>query len=340
MAALFRSLGLCAGLAALLGCSPQSQTATLSCEHIVIETPSGPLTGIEDMATIGSDHVLLSAYNRRDPENSPAGVYKVRVDTNASSWQAIPALTLPQGALPHGFAVAAEKGRLAVILRYRDGPPKLALFQAQDTAYIFKRWLTQPNTWKATTAYPCNMNDAAFTPDGRIVVSNDRAACSGFAKSMETLLGRSKGSVFALPLDDDDAPDVLLEDLYFPNGVAIDDTGAAYAALTRAKAILNTETRARWTLNSAPDNLFFDTSTQQLWAAAIPSLPAYAAYRAGLYPGTLASHIIRLSPNSGTLQEYKTKAFSGATAVVTVGDHLILSGAFSDGVAICQTPNA
>ncbi|MEO0411556.1 MAG: hypothetical protein AAF221_06930 [Pseudomonadota bacterium] len=310
----------------------------MRCRNVSVESPSGFLTGIEDMAGMSNGALLLSAYSRRNPEDWPVGLFIVQPDFKNDHWTAKPLLALGKGTFPHGFAVNETEETLAVIIRSKNGKPKLGLYDLEDEALQFRAWLADPERWTSPIDYPCNMNDAAFISEADVVVTNDRASCTSAAKLIETVTGKASGQLLKLSLTGE--VERLDDSLYFPNGVTGDTRGDVFAAQTRGKKLSQLKNGQDWDLPGAPDNVLYDNNSNSIWAAAIPSLLRYSAFQRGLLPGKSASLAIQVSLEHQSIETYITSAFEGATSVALLPNALVLSGAFSDGLALCDRPDA
>lgn len=310
----------------------------MRCSPISVQSPDGVLTGIEDMAVMSGGALLLSAYSRKNPDDWPAGLFQVQPAPDRPTWTAEPLTGLEQGAFPHGFALNDVEDMVAVILRYREGKPKLGLYGLGDDRLAFRTWLADPESWTYQMGYPCNMNDVAFMDEGDIIVTNDRASCGGVSKWIETLTGKAAGQILKISQSGDVTQ--LKDGLYFPNGITTDAKGDIIIAQTRGRNLSRSNSPHKWKMPGAPDNLSYDGASNTVWAATIPSLPRYAAYQRGLLPSKSASMAVEISLESNAVKAYRTTDFEGATSVAVFPQFLILSGAFSDGLALCGRPDA
>lgn len=340
MAAVFRSLGLFTRLAALLliaGCSGPETSAPLACTAVQVVSPEGPLTGIEDISHGPGEHIIVSAYSRKSPQDWPAGLFHVAVSKGKTTWHAKPALVLGDGSWPHGFAWNSARETLAVIVRRDGAPPRLGLYKYGKDELRFERWLIDDAQWDQAFPYPCNMNDAAFLEDDALLLTNDRRRCGGFLGVVDTLAGKKDGSLLKVWMDG--RVEEVARELYFPNGVAVRSDGQAVVVQTRALQVAQYPDGKVWDVQGAPDNIAVDAFSQGFWVAFFGSLPRYAAYQRGILPGSLGSGVAYISPGLTDVTYFQTLDFDGATSVMAASDVLILSGAFTDGVAVCDRPD-
>ncbi|MEM6834619.1 MAG: hypothetical protein AAF562_13475 [Pseudomonadota bacterium] len=324
----------------LANCSGELPGSPLACQPISVETPDGLLIGGEDLAVLNADTVLVSAHNRRAPHSHPAGVYAVKIAPEDKTWTARPVLSLEADHMPKGFALSEDTSQLALIVRPISKPTQLALFRKSGADYAFDKWLVDANTWpkenrQADETYPCNMNDAAFASDDYVFFTDDRKACSLWQRAYQNVMGVASGRLMVM--DPDGVVSDLLGSLAFANGVASIPGGSILFTETRGQRLQAIGDFGGRPLPAAPDNISFDAETQTAWIAAFPSLFRYALFQQGLLENT--GSLLFAASEDGT-RLFHTKDFSGATTAVKRGNTLILGGAFSEGLALCEISDA
>ncbi|GAB4151702.1 MAG: hypothetical protein Tsb0016_23920 [Sphingomonadales bacterium] len=344
-----------------------------ACQALTVLDESGrPLVGIEDIA-IDPERGLayLAAYDRRQPLDLTAadtgrflgGIHALTLaalDQAAArplTAQNILPATLGQGRTrPHGveLLIEADGSRfLYAVDRFGGEANILALALAEDG--LTSQIATPPRT----NGHVCHPNNIAAMDRDQLYVSNDRAACGTVGVMMENVLGLKRSFVGYFH---DDAFSVAVADLFFANGLEIDDHGdgqqdlavaetraghiSFYPIIDRASGELG-PMRARIPIGAGPDNLA-EGEDGAIYAAAIPNLFRYALFRAfGAWAARPDSDIVRLwrSPADGQIRwarlaRVSGKTFAGATVAVQAGPHLLLGSAFGAGIGLCRLHDA
>lgn len=344
-----------------------------TCQALTVLDQAGrSLVGVEDIA-IDPERGLayLAAYDRRQPLDLSAdetddflgGIYALALtaldqlgDAPLTTHNILPAGLSGAPTRPHGveLLIEADGSRwLFTIDRFGGDAKILALALADDGLN------SQRAHAPASNDHICNPNNIAAIHQEGLYVSNDRAACGTMGVMMENVLGLKRSFVGYFH---DDAFRVAVDDLFFANGLEIDDLGAGrqdlavaetragqirfYPIIDRASGTLG-PMRARIPVGAGPDNLA-EGQDGALYAAAIPNLFRYALFRAfGAWAARPDSDIIRLWRSSADgqihwarLGRVSGKTFPGATVAAQMGSHLLLGSAYGEGIGLCRMHDA
>lgn len=333
MAPIFRALGLSAA-AALAACSANTPMETLNCAPFDVIADGSQLAGIEDLAALDKNTLILSAYNRREFRKTARGLFTLDLMQTDRPFVAERITPVNDPLVPHGFAFDAGNAHLYVIDRSDKAAAQIKRYDLQidGTARLAKTLLSKDD-WSSTAPYPCNLNDVTVLTDGNLLATNDRKSCSRLGKAIDNLFGRANGSLWRITQNG--TASVSKDGLYFPNGAASGNSGGAVITETRAKIVRRVNTAQVFIVPGAPDNISKSSGGPGHWVAVIPSLWQYALHRAGA-PNTLSHSIISHVTNE--VKSYKTPNYIGATSAVFLGGSVFLSGAYSDGMARCKAP--
>jgi arylesterase/paraoxonase len=322
----------------LAGAAPAAELA--DCRAVrPVDAAGERVVGVEDIArdTV-RERLILSAYDRRAVARAlrrgrpvpQGGLYALPLARLAAGEVRVDRLEprgLPPGGLrPHGLAVAGD--RLAVVNRtVADG----------RIVAVVDRFALGVHAVAHTARFAdprlCRPNDVAFAADDRLLVTNDRGACAGWAFWWERLANRPLSFVMAF---DDGVGSVLARGFRFANGIAVTPLGPAVAA-TRGRR-LRRLAGGDAVLPFAPDNLGVDADGT-VWAAGPASLWRYAAFRAGWLAAPGTSGIARWGAG-GALASFTLPAdvLAGATVAVPLGERLLIGAAYDDQLALCARP--
>jgi sugar lactone lactonase YvrE len=200
----------------------------------------------------------------------------------------------------------------------------------------------------------CRANGIVGLGRDRFLVSNDGAACGGWARRWELALGLKRGNVVRVELDEAtgaSAVTPLAEGIAFANGLAV-DTRHLYVAATRDQALLvyplggldAPEARARperiIAVGGGPDNLSW-ASEHVLLVAVHPSLLRLAAYRhrwtwlADAAPTRIIAVDVRDGSQRTLYASDTGEPLSAATIAVVHGDFLIAGSVTDKGLMLC-----
>lgn len=334
MGPLFQTLGLSAALS-LAACSAPSGFPELDCTHRDVQVDGSSLVGIEDMAALIDGTLILSAYNRRDRDASPKGLFTLTPPRDDSPWGAKRVTAEGDALIPHGISLSPDETALYVVDRSPERSPSILRFNLQDSSQnsVTKDIVVSHDSWPRSLPYPCNLNDVLAEDDGTLTFTNDRASCSWLGKAVDNVFGRANGSLWSL--SSDGGISLLAGGLEFPNGLA-QSSDTIVVAQTRGQSIYDMESGTIQTLTGSPDNMT-KSANGEIWVAALPSLIRYALFRAGMIENAGGSLITRLSP---TVATYNIPEHSGATTALRVAETLYISGAYTTGILTCAVPDA
>jgi len=333
MAKILSALGLCTAFAlAACGNSEGVSATDLECTRLNIMIDGEPVFGIEDLAVYGETQLILSAYDRSNPDKTPKGLFLLDVG-QASRTIAAKRLTKASDPLiPHGFTLNADKTALFVIDRSTT-PARIVQYALDGETATLANTVLDTYTWSPGSPYPCNLNDLTFIANNLLAATNDRASCGTFGKTLDNLFGRRNGSIIIKTLEGEAG--VLVEGLYFPNGISSYGEDSFLYAATRSKQINTQDGAVLAALPGAPDNITRIGDTNSFWVAVLPSLPKLLLYRLGIHTegGSLVGFV------GDDVQIYKVDNFRAATVVAEVGSHLYLGSAYDSGLARCGRPD-
>ena len=373
-------------LAALLlnaqpGLAQSAVTGTHSCETLLpTDQATGKvLTGIEDIAI---DPASLTAYlsvqdrwSLEDAVDSKGetlpqgGIYALSLDRLQQPDRA-PALANATAAFsrsvdfhPHGLALengAQGPRALAVINRSYEAnalsggkthwlpSPRIEIFSLEDGILAHQQSIEDPAL--------CNANNLAWIDERRLLVTNDRNACSGFERQLETASGQAGGSLAMVTLDGTGrgaSVTTVAEAVKFANGIAISKApeSRVYVAATRDDSILAYRlidlTRGgpakpvkRLPVDGGADNLTWDRDGKLL-VALHPSLWDLALYRHRWFGrDAAASRLIALDVDSGEatllVEDETGKDLSAVTVGARLSDRLLLGSVTDQGLLVCR----
>lgn len=343
-----RSLAIGFALLGLAACGRESvapKYATNDCRRVALldSSTGAQVVGAEDMAFDAASRLLIvSAYDRRAVEKASRGVasppqgglYEVAIDDvfggentiNVSS--ILDRASVPNGLRPHGIAFA--NGEIAFINR----------------GYVIDgtQWRMQPALLRidgagavTSTRAHCAANDIALVGDS-VLTSRDHAACGGFSRLLENVLGQKRSGAF---FDDGAA---LIDGVAFANGVSVIEGGFAVAAtrentvhLFRANAENGSREFAART-PGAPDNLSV-SSDGDIVAAVHPNLLRLALNRSwGL--GKAGSRIVLIDVETGDstllFDDPKGALYSAATVGIETSAGLVAGSVTDAGLLVCE----
>lgn len=334
MAPLFQTLGLLPALAIAACSEPVFYPALVDCTRHSIRVTEDRLVGIEDMEALDAHTLILSAYNRRDINDSPKGLFALDIRSQGATWHAQRITAEADTLLPHGIALSKDKTSLYAVDRSARPYPQLVRYNLnkEQEAPDNKSIILSITAWKNDFPFPCNLNDLAIREDGSVLFTNDRASCSWAGKVMDNIFARENGSVWNVAPNGDAA--LLAGGLAFPNGVA-ESGEAVLVAETRGASLYNVATGTPQPLAGAPDNITL-TDSGEIWIAAFPSLVRYALDRAGITGEGNGSLVIRAMPAP---QAFALPDYSGATTALRLEDRLYISGAYTDTLLTCAVPD-
>jgi hypothetical protein len=330
------------------------------CRHVsVTDKETGhPLVGIEDLVYHPpSGTLILSVHDRwGDQDGNPdalMGLFSVEandlIDVESTSARS---LAGPAGKTmrPHGLAIrnwATEGWRLLVIdHRYlqedeRDGAPGTLIRDfsiAADGRLVEKRQLGHPEL--------CPANDLDWLDRDSVLVSLDRTNCGGIWRFLELSRGQWRGKLARVDLDGNGAPQVLLDELGFPNGVLAMDN-RVLVAFSREERLASfvlagdrLEQLSSIALQGGGDNLAVDSEGQVLMAVH-PDLTDFGLYSLRVWghdsaPTRMVRISSKLSPAQVLFESDDGTPLSGITGFVEVGNRLIGGAAFDEGLAVCE----
>ncbi|MEM9880597.1 MAG: hypothetical protein AAF862_15115 [Pseudomonadota bacterium] len=321
-------LALVAGFA-VIGCDGAAEFPVLDCTSLDIRVAGRSLVGIEDIAQYDGRQLILSAQNRKDVSVSPKGLFLFDTAQRGAVVTATRVTPEADPLVPHGIALEVETSSIYAV----DHSEAQARIIRYDMTGGSKRIALSPEIWTDDAPYPCNLNDIAAAPGGRILATNDRQSCSWFGRLLDNVFGRENGAIIELNVDG--TASILADGLFFPNGIAVDG-GDVWVAQTRAKQITHVQSGAALVFAGGPDNISPSAYAQRHWVAVIPSLFRFSLMIAGLsdYSPSLVSAF------DEDINTYAVTEFSGATTVVEMAEHLYIGGAFAQGLAKCKRPDA
>lgn len=337
--------------------------AALGPEHCrkaeILDADGRPLSGIEDLVFHPPSRTLiLSAHDRwADAEaaaDAPMGLFAVPAGDLMAAERALahrigPAPASGLARRPHGVALrdfGDGDWRLAVIdhrALQRERTPDGRAGTVIETFRVAADGSLTPG--RVVEGALCPANDLDWIDRDRLIVTIDRDNCGGFRRFMELSLGLHEGRLIEVDLRGG-PPQLLAEDLGFPNGVGVrgDEVFVAFSREERLARYVRDEAGSLTELDSLPtdgggDNLSWD-SKGRLLLAIHPSV-----WRFGLYslrvPGFAAapSRLVRIDPADDTVttiyDDPEGELFSGATSVIEAGGHFIAGAAFDSGLLVC-----
>lgn len=347
--------GLCAFLMA-----GEALASDYVCRHVsVTDKKTGhSLVGIEDLVYHPpSGTLILSVHDRwgDQDENHDAlmGLFSVDANDLINVGQASArSLAGPADKTmrPHGLAIrnwGNEGWRLLVIdHRFlqedeRDGAPGTLIRDyaiAADGGLVEKRQVGHPEL--------CPANDLDWLDRDSVLVSLDRSNCGGIWRFLELSRGQWRGKLARVDLDGNGAPQILLGELGFPNGVlAMDDR--VLVAFSREERLASyaldgdrLEQLSSIALQGGGDNLAVDYEGRILMAVH-PDLTDFGLYSLRVWghdsaPTRLVRVNANLSPAEVLFESEDGNPLSGVTGFIEVEKRLIGGAAFDEGLAVCE----
>jgi len=319
------------------------------------------LAGIEDLVHHRpSNTLILSVHDRwgdRDGDaDAPKGLFSIAAD-ELGSGMALEAVQVAgyrhEPMRPHGMALRPDTdGHRLAVIDHRYYREEMRGDEAgtviRDYSVADDGTLTEVRV--SGHAFLCPANDLDWLDENRVVVSLDRANCSGFWRFLELARGQARGRVAVVDLAEGDKPQVVLDSLGFPNGVLL--TGGRSDSLWIGQSFAERIERFKWT-DAAPhpvdrmsfpgavDNLAIDRwgrivtavhpdptdfglYTLRVWGFdSAPTLLMHCCHERGDSPGVI-------------LDDPDGEIISGATSVISVGNLYVAGAAFDNGLAVCE----
>jgi len=395
------ALGLCWAAVPAAWAAPQALSAQDVCRRVdVAADGASPLVGIEDIEIdLAADAVFLSAYDRdavdaavdADATVVPdGGVYRLAftelnalarngADANVPTLRArslTSGLDLAHGLRPHGMGLLRPAdtegpaiGLAAVNHGYRrvDGEwvaiARIETFDLSPSGLVHRSTLPSADALSDETLL-CNLNDVLPLGPDHGLATADRRWCDGFWRGSETAMGLERAAVLAYGQPPGPGIRVLVDGLYFANGVtalgsgteqmvAVAETRGHRLSLFRLDRLGELEPAGQFDLDVAPDNLTISrppdgtAADQSLWLAGFPDLLEVGMYRAGLpgfeHASWEAWRIDGASLFAGEGDAWPVLTGDGsllsAVTVAAVADGLLLAGSATDrGLLVCDLP--
>ncbi|MGP1256563.1 MAG: SMP-30/gluconolactonase/LRE family protein [Kiloniellales bacterium] len=246
---------------------PDGRLAAACRQLQVTDAQTGlPLRGIEDLAVLPDNSLILSTYDRWPVENraaglqnaAPGGLYRLAAP---ASWptdrgtvsqvvsveaENLTAELFPE-VRPHGIDAVAktDDGVRIFAVNRATGPAgdqvAVDVFDLEDERLRHVERIADPRL--------CRANDIAAVDDRHALITLDTSACDGRARWRELILGPPAGAVLHLTLSDEDIGDTpgqgdqsaqltsVANGLRFANGIAIDGQWV-WVAETRGQALM------------------------------------------------------------------------------------------------------
>ena len=322
-----------------------------------------PIAGAEDIAVDPAVPVAyLSAYDRRAVADALArraaslpegGLYRLDLTTLGADRVAVEDLTADfrnvDEMRPHGIDLWPDDGpatHLFVVNRRYVGDgtagrvrqAELLRFAIGADGLSLDGRIRHPGL--------CRANDVVALGPDRALVSRDHGACAAGPRTLERVLGLTAAQVVEVRFAPTPQLDVVVDDLFFANGLARLPDGRVAVAETRGRrlAVLapgDGTVERRLTLPAGPDNLSAAADGTVL-AALHPRLLALAAYLAD-WPGIdhVPSWVVAVDPLDGrtrTLFRDPVGRMLSAATVAAPFDGGLLIGTVQDrAIVLCRT---
>ena len=294
----------------------------------VTDSRSRTLRGIEDIAPLPDGYMLISAYDRDNPDVPGVGIYLLGVDELDPQVPAVATaidgiLPVVDGFRPHGIATDRRGRRLAFVNRYDQRKAEVVWGElAGFTFRLSDRWEGEGS---------CRANDLAWR-GGELVATIDRGACglSVFDLVPGATTGRAVSLGFNRVAD-------IAEDLSFPNGI-LTSRGDVLVAETRKNRIVNARTGQVYEMPGGPDNMLAAPGGT-IVTAVHPSLFTLWQYRAG-FAERAPSRVVQFDPATGEqvvlFDDPAGAVFPAATSAHVWQGRLVMSSAHSEGMVVCE----
>ncbi|MGF1671360.1 MAG: SMP-30/gluconolactonase/LRE family protein [Balneolaceae bacterium] len=306
-----------------------------------------PIYGISGPEDIQLDYekglAYISGYNRREADKGKdvrGGIYLLDLNEREPAPVELEA-SYPNDFKPHGFSLYQTKEniqRLFVINRRAGNISTIEIFEL-----AYEKGLKHIETIKSD--YLISPNNIAATDDRKFYFTNDGRSRSRFSRTMDTFFKLSTGSIgyfngndFAL----------VIKNLDFPNGIAIDTTvNRMYVAETTTGYLKVFQLDhpgkpvylKKQNIGTGPDNINIDTEGN-LWIARQPDLLASNRFMSD--PDAKApSQVLEITP-AGDRFEVKLiysndgTQISGASSVVFYKNRFLIGTAFGENLLLCD----
>ncbi len=308
--------------------------------ELVAERTGERVVGVEDIRIAPSGtRAYLSAHDRRADPPVDGAIHPLDLDRleaaparlEVAAWRPEPPTA--GGFRPHGIALDPNGDLLAVNRRVaEDGSIEPSI----DRLEVHPNGLNEVASFRVPEL--CNPNGLFVMADGRVLATNDRAACEPWRLRLETWLGRATGSVVELV---GGTAEPLISGLAHANGIAALGNELWFAETRGGRVTMfspfGPELARSHALDFAPDNLTVDEHGR-LWTAGPASLLAYAAFVAE-WPWfeRTRSRVAMIDAGEVTpVLDDDGSLISGATVAAAGGGWLLIGAAYDDAIAYCR----
>lgn len=337
-----------------------ASAAEIACRHVQVIEQSGEqaLKGIEDLVFHPPSRTLILSVHDRwgDQDGDPAalmGLFGVELSA-LSGRETVKAERLAgekrRPMRPHGLALRQRDDgdwRLLAI-DHRHLQEEEVNGEAGTVIHDFSvspDGMLQP---VRSVAHPalCPANDLDWIDDERALVTLDRSNCGGFWRFLELARAQYRGRVAIIDLRSGGAPDEVLDELGFPNGILVREN-EAFIAFSRENRIARYRLRdgrleetASTPLAGGGDNLSV-ASDGDLLLAVHPDVFDFGLYTMRVWGyDTAPTRLVRLNRQGEDprviYEATDGGVLSGVTGIVEAGGLLIGGAAFDEGLAVCE----